>query len=42
MLSLEEGKVFSRLHKLREEANYGMDRDYAGCATFQLPSIPAF
>jgi uncharacterized protein (UPF0332 family) len=30
VLSLEEGKVFSRLHKLREEADYGMDRNYAG------------
>jgi len=29
VLTLEEGKILGRLHKLREEADYGMDRDYA-------------
>jgi hypothetical protein len=29
VLTLEEGKILGRLHKLREEADYGVDRDYA-------------
>jgi len=29
VLTPEEGKLLGRLQKLREEADYGMDRDYA-------------
>jgi len=43
VLTMEEGKILGRLQKLREEADYGLDRDYtAADVAEELSAVERF
>jgi hypothetical protein len=43
VLTTDEGKLLGRLHKLREEADYGMDRQYSsGDVRVELDGLEMF